>query len=180
MRSLTTLSTAIYQKLGKNYSTLTERKNATKQYILNEITHWSIKTVNKDGGYLFKPKEFQGTDKSLPFEVGLKPAGPYPGMYELNFGDLNAATDKEMYIWDDKDPNRLQKALFLRKVLESKIGPMLKNGDISAIVFSAFNEDGLGEERYSYFYNMYSKLGKDKFDMQMIDNDTYVITKKNG
>jgi hypothetical protein len=178
MRPISILAIPIYQKLSEQYSNPTKRIKATKQYILNEVTQWSIKSLDQDGNYFFKPKEFSGDNKSLPFEVRLIKGGPYPGMYELKFGNLNADNDKDRYYWDDKDPYRLQKALFLRNVLELKIASMLQKGKIDAIVFSPYDEDGLGEERYSYFYNMYSKLGKDKFDLQLIDDSTYVITKK--
>jgi hypothetical protein len=179
MRSITILAIPIYQDLAKKYPNISERRQATKQHILNEITHWTIKSLNQNGNYFFKPKEFIVGSNSTPFEVRLIKGGPYPGMYELKFGNMNAGNDKDQYKWDDKDPYRLQKALFLRNVLESKIAPMLDAGKINAIIFSPYNEDGLGDERYSYFYNMYSKLGKDKFDLQMIDDKTYVITKKN-
>jgi hypothetical protein len=178
MRTLSILAIPIYQELGKKYPNLVERREVTRKYILNEITQWSIKSLNQNENYFFKPKEFSGDKKSLPFEVRLIKGGPYPGMYELKFGNLNTDNDKDRYYWDDKDPYRLQKALFLRKVLESKITTLLQSGEINAIVFSPYDEDGLGEERYSYFYNMYSKLGKDKFDLQLIDDNTYAITKK--
>jgi hypothetical protein len=178
MRSLTILAIPIYQKLSEQYPNVAQRTEATREYILKEITQWTIKSLEQDDNYFFKPKKFSGDDKSLPFEVRLIKGGPYPGMYELKFGDLNADNDKDRYYWNDKDPYRLQKALFLRKVLESKIAAMLQSGKINAIVFSPYDEDGLGSDRYSYFYNMYSKLGKDKFDLQLIDANTYAITKK--
>jgi hypothetical protein len=178
MRPISILAIPIYQKLSEQYSTPTQRIKATKQYILNEVTQWSIKSLDQNSDYFFKPKEFSGDNKSLPFEVRLVKGGPYPGMYELKFGNLNADNDQDRYYWDDKDPYRLQKALFLRNVLELKIAPMLQKGKIGAIVFSPYDEDGLGDERYNYFYNMYSKLGKDKFDLQHIDDSTYAITKK--
>jgi len=179
MRSLTILAIPIYQKLSKQHSNLAERKEATKQYILNEISQWNIKSLEQDGNYFFKPKEFQGDSKSSPFEIRLIKGGPYPGMYELKFGNLNADTDKDRYSWNDNDPYSLQKALFLRRVLESKVAQLLEKGAINAITFSAYDEDGLGSDRYSYFYNMYEKLEKDNFDLQLIDSDTYIITKKN-
>ena len=178
MKSLTVLAIPIYQRLTEKYTDPTERAEATRQYILNEITHWKIKSISTNEVYAFKPVEFKGTKDSKPFEVRLTKTGPYQGMYELKFGDLNAETDAEMYLWDDKDPYRMQKALFLRQVLESKIAPMLQSGKINAIVFSPYDGDGLGDQRYSYFYNMYSKIGKDKFDLQPLDDQTYMITKR--
>jgi hypothetical protein len=178
MRSISILALPIYQKLTEAYSNQTERINKTKQYILNEVTQWTIKSISTPEFYAFKPIEFSGDSKSSPFEVRLVKGGPYPGMYELKFGNLNADNDKDRYYWDDKDPYRLQKALFLKKVLELKIGPMLQTNKINAIIFSPYDEDGLGDERYSYFYNMYSKLGKEQFDLQLIDDSTYIITKK--
>jgi hypothetical protein len=178
MRSITELAMPIYQKMGEKHKSSSERAEATRQYILKEVTQWKIKSVSTPGVYSFKPAEFKGTKDSSPFEVRLFKNGPYEGMYELKFGNLNAETDEEAYRWDDKDPHRMQKALFLRQVLESKILPMLESGKINAIVFSPYDGDGLGDQRYSYFYNMYSKLGKDEFDLQQMDSDTYVITKK--
>ncbi len=178
MRSIPKVVISIYEKISKQHAIVSEKVEATKQYILNEITQWSIKSSNKSDGYLYKPIEFSGDEKSFPFEVRLRKAGPYDGMYELDFGNLNAKTDKKMYSWSDNDPYRLQKALFLKTVLELKIVPLLETEEVKAIIFSPYNGDGLGEDRYSYFYNMYSKLEKNKFDLQLMDEDTYIITKK--
>lgn len=178
MKSLITLVLPIYQKIYKQKYTLNERTQSVKQYILSEITQWTIKSLKQDEGYFFKPKEFKGDSKSTPFEVRLIKVGPYPKMYELKFGNLNAETDLEKFKWDDNDPYRLQKALFLKTVLESEVVPMLNSGQINDIVFSPYDEDGLGDDRYSYFYNMYTKLGKEKFDLQIVDENTYIITKK--
>lgn len=165
MRALTVIALEIYQKLGKQYPNLTERREATKQYILNEITHWEVKTLEQGDNYFFKPKEFIGDKNSPPFEVRLLKSKAVEGYHELKFGNLNASTDEEKYKWDDKDPYRLQKALFLMKVLESKIKSLFETGKITGIMFQPYSGDGLEDDRYSYFYNMYSKLGKDKYNL---------------
>lgn len=181
MKPLTILALEIYQKLEKQYPNLTERRNATKQYILNEITQWEIKTLEQEDNYFFKPKEFIGDKNSPPFEIRLLKPKAIEGWYELKFGNLNASTDEEKYKWNNKDPYRLQKAVFLTRVLESKIKPLFETGKITGIIFQPYDGDGLADDRYSYFYNMYSKLGKDKYDLEKGEGEaegTYYITKK--
>ena len=46
MRALNIIAIEVYQQLEKYYPNLTERREATKQYILNEITQWSIKALS--------------------------------------------------------------------------------------------------------------------------------------
>jgi len=177
MRALTVLAIPIYQEVSKGYSSLNERTEATKHHLLNEITHWTTKSLEQQGGYSFKPVEFKGTEDSAPFEIRLIPTNE--DSYELKFGNLNAPTDEERYKWDDNDPFKLQKALFLHEVLELKIVPLLRSGKIAKIIFTPYNGDGLGDDRYSYFYNMYSKLGKEEFNFKKENSkETYSITKK--
>lgn len=181
MRALTVIAVEIYQKLEKYYPNLTERREATKQYILNEITHWEVKTLEQGGNYFFKPVEFIGDKNSPPFEIRLLKSKAIEGWHELKFGNLNASTDEEKYKWNDKDPYRLQKAVFLARVLESKIKPLFETEKIIGIIFQPYDGDGLADDRYSYFYNMYSKLGKDKYDLEKGEFEaegTYFITKK--
>jgi len=181
MRALTILAIEIYQKLGKHYPNLTECREATRQYILNEITQWGIKTLEQGDNYFFKPKEFIGDKNSPPFEIRLLKSKAVEGYHELKFGNLNAPTDEEKFKWDDKDPYRLQKALFLSRVLESKIKPLFESGKVIGIMFQPYDGDGLANDRYSYFYNMFSKLGKDKYDLDKGEFEaegTYFITPK--
>jgi len=181
MRALNIIAIETYQKLEKHYPNLTERREATKQYILNEITQWSIKTLKQGDNYFFRPKEFIGDKNSPPFEIRLLKSKAVEEYHELKFGNLNAETDEEKFKWDDKDPYKLQKALFLRKVLESKIKSLFDSGEIMGIIFQPYDGDGLADDRYSYFYNMYSKLGKDKYDLDKDEfktEDTYFITPK--
>lgn len=176
MRALNVIAIEIYQKLGKQYFNLTERREATRQYILNEITQWNIKTLHQGNNYYFKPDEFKGDENSPPFEIRLV-LTPY-GYHELKFGNLSASTDEEMFKWDDKDPNRLLKALFLQYVLEKNIIPLLIEDKIKGIMFSPYDGDGLGSDRYSYFYNMFSKLNKNKEFSLKKEGDFSYITKK--
>jgi hypothetical protein len=181
MRALNVIALEIYQQLNIKYSNLTERREATKQYILNEITQWEIKTLEQENNYFFKPKEFIGDKNSPPFEVRLLKSKAVEGYHELKFGNLNAETDEEKFKWDDKDPYKLQKALFLRNVLDKKIKSLFETGEIKGIMFQPYNGDGLADDRYSYFYNMYSKLGKDKYDLDKGEFEaegTYFITPK--
>lgn len=181
MRSLTILAIPIYQELTKQYPNLQERREATKQYILNEISQWSIKSLEQDGNYFFKPKEFQGDSKSAPFEVRLLKSRAVEGWHELKFGNLNAVEDEEKFKWDDNDPYRLQKALFIKNVLESKVKRLFDSKKIIGILFQPYTGDGLEDDRLSYFYNMYSKLGKDEYDFEKGEFEaegTYFITKK--
>lgn len=176
MRALSLLATEIYQKLGQ-HSNLAEKREATKQYILNEITQWTTKPAHIGDVRVFKPIEFMGSETSTPFQVRLVHT-PENGFEELKFGNLNATTDQEKYVWDDKDPNRLLKALFLHNVLEKKVAPLLKSGEIKGVHFTPYDQDELGDERYSYFYNMFTRLNTDKqYDFKNIDG-SYLITKK--
>lgn len=176
MRSITILATEIYQTLGK-YSNLTERKEATKQYILKEITQWTVKPAHIGDVRVFKPMEFVGDETSTPFEVRLV-YDRESKYHELKFGNLNAPNTLQQYKWNDKDPNRLLKALFLQKVLSTEISPLLKSGRVSAITFTPFDGDGLEDDRYSYFYNMFSKLNTDNQYNLQNNKGNYVITKK--
>lgn len=177
MLHLSKLIIEIYQNLAISYSNLIERKEAVKRYILTEITHWTIKTLNQGKNYFFKPYEFNGTEKSKPFEVRLV-YDPGNGYHELKFGNLNANSDSEQYEWDDKDPYRLQKSLFLIKVLENKVAPMILDELIKGVEFIPFDQDGLGDDRLNYFYNMFSKLGNDKVEWKSMGG-MYFIYKKN-
>lgn len=176
MKSLSLLTTEIYQKLSQKYSDLTERKEATKHYILTEISHWTIKDLQQGKNYYFKPVEFSGTENSKPFEVRLV-LDQGNGYHELKFGNLNADSPKDQYEWDDKDPYKLQKSLFLIKVLETKVMPMILDGTLKGLEFVPFDQDGLGDDRLSYFYNMFSKLGKDKVEWKSMGG-MYFIYKK--
>lgn len=178
MESLTKLAIPIYQQISKRYNNLLERKKATKQYILNEITRWSIKKTEHINNYFFKPDEFKGTQDSKPFDVRLA-YDSAADSYELKFGNLNATSPSKMYQWDDKDPYKLQKALFLADVINKEIVPLMVNGEVTKIQFSPHDEDGLADDRLSYFRNMFDKLGKDKFNWDYNkEEQKYFITKK--
>jgi len=180
MRALTILANEIYQKLGKQYPNLTERKKATKQYILTEITQWGIRKLNQGNTIIFKPKEFKGTNDSSPFEVRLV-YDPNDNFWELKFGNLNAPNSEDQFKWDDNDPNRLPKALFLQKVMDSEIIPFLKNTENEGIKFEPYDGDGLEDDRLSYFQNMFRKLNKGEFEFNkgyFEEDNTWYITKK--
>ena len=175
MESLTILAIPIYQQLRKQYPNLNERIEATTQHILNEVTQWSIKELIQDGNYYFKPVEFEGTEDSKPFQVRLVLEDN--GFYNLKFGNLNASSASKMFQWDKNDPYKLNKALFLYNVINKKIVPLLQNNTIERIQFEPYEEDELGDDRLSYFRNMFDKLGKDKFTWYKEDN-IYYIKKK--
>jgi hypothetical protein len=181
MRSPIILALEIYKKLSKRYSNLTELREAVKKHILTEITQWSIKNLQIGNNYFFKPKEFLGEENSPPFMVGLLENQGMGKYHELKFGNLNASTDEEKFKWDDKDPYRLQKALFLKNVLETQIKSLFETNKIQGIIFQPYDGDGLGDERYDYFYSMYSKLGKGKYNLDKGEFElegTYLITIK--
>ena len=178
MKALTILAIPIYQRLGKKYPNLNERAEATRDYLLNEITHWTVKKAEHGDNYYFKPVEFKGTEDSAPFEIRLI-YDIDTDCYEVKFGNLNASSDQERFKWDDKDPHRLQKGLFLRTVLEKEIVSLLKSNKIGCVQFTPYDKDGLGDDRLSYFRNMFSKLGKDKFSWSYDDEyDKYFIIPK--
>lgn len=177
MKTLSILATEIYQDLSKQYPNLSELREVTKHYLLNEVTQWTIKGFEQNNSYFIKPKEFSGDDNSAPFEVRLIDIGDGSGYHELKFGNLNTEDDEDRYAWDNKDPYRLQKALFLRNVLESVVVKLLDADKIKGVLFQPYNGDGLGDQRYSYFYNMYSKLKKDGYKLNKVGHNTYVITK---
>ena len=180
MRSLTILATEVYQKLGKQFPNLTERREATKQHLLKEITQWGVKQGGTNTIIAFKPIEFQGNAESEPFEVRLI-YDEDDGFWELEFGNLNAQTPEEQFNWNDKDPYRLQKALFLQNVLNRKIVPFLSNMENEGIKFQPYSGDGLEDDRLSYFQNMFKKLNKDEFEFSkgyFEEDENYYITKK--
>jgi hypothetical protein len=179
MRALTILATEVYQSLGK-YTNLTEKKEATKQYILTEISQWGVRKLNQGNILIFKPKEFKGTNDSSPFEVRLV-YDPNDNFWELKFGNLNATTPEEQFKWDDNDPNRLPKAIFLQKVMNSEIIPFLNNTDSEGIKFEPYDGDGLEDDRLSYFQNMFRKLNKNEYELNQgyfEEDDTWYVTKK--
>lgn len=180
MRALTVLATEIYTKMG-NYPTLAEKREATKRHILTEVTQWRVKVLEQNGNYFFRPEEFKGDSTSPPFEVRLLKSNAVEQFHELKFGNLNAEDDQTRFKWDDKDPYRLQKALFLRRVLEQEVRSLFESGRIIGILFQPYNGDGLANDRYSYFYNMYMKLGRDEYDLEKGEFEaegTYFITPK--
>jgi hypothetical protein len=179
MRALTILATEVYQSLGK-YTNLTEKKEATKQYILTEISQWGVRKLNQGNIIIFKPKEFRGTNDSSPFEVRLV-YDPNDNFWELKFGNLNAPNSEDQFKWDDNDPNRLPKALFLQKVMDNEIIPFLKNTENEGIKFEPYDGDGLEDDRLSYFQNMFRKLNKGEFEFNkgyFEEDNTWYITKK--
>lgn len=179
MESLSKLAIPLYQKLSKKYPDLNERVEATKQFILNEITQWDIKELIQNKNYFFKPNEFNGTENSNPFEVRLIYIPDYD-LYQLKFGNLNASDEEERYKWDKNDPFRLQKALFLQNVITKKIIPLFRSGNIRGIEFMPYNEDEFGDDRLSYFRNMFDKLGNEEFSWSGPDREgRYYISKKN-
>jgi hypothetical protein len=178
MESLTKLAIPIYQQISKKYPNLNERKEATKQYILNEITQWNIKELIQEDNYFFKPVEFEGTENSKPFQVRLV-IDEETGYHELKFGNLNAGSTKDEFKWDYNDPYKLLKGLFLYNVLNKKVLPLITSGNIKGVQFSPHDADGLGSDRLSYFRNMFDKLGKDKLNwVYNKEEDKYFITKK--
>jgi len=181
MKSLTLLAIEIYQKLGKEYPNLTERREATKQYILTEITQWSIKKLNQGNVIIFKPREFKGTNDSSPFEVRLV-YDSNDNFWELKFGNLNAPTPEDQFKWDNNDSNRLPKALFLQKIMNDEIIPFMKNTESEGIKFEPYDGDGMEDDRLSYFQNMFRKLNINEFEFNKGYSDedgTWYITKKN-
>lgn len=180
MIPLTILAAEIYTEMGE-YLNLSEKREATKQYILNEISQWKISSMEQSGNYFFKPIEFKGNKNSPPFEIRLLRSKALEGYHELKFGNLNATDDETRFKWDNKDPYRLQKALFLKRVLESNIKSLFDKGSITGIMFQPYDGDGLADDRYTYFYNMYTKLGKDKYDLDVGEFETqgtYFVTSK--
>lgn len=177
MISMTKLAIEIYQKLGKQYPNLNERKKATKNHILTEITQWNVKRMEMKNSIFFKPEEFNGSIESDPFEVRLV-YDINDNFWELKFGNLNTSTPEEQFKWNENDPFRLQKSLFLIKVLENELINFMKNTKSKGIKFIPFDGDGLGDERLSYFQNMFKKLNKNEFTFQkgyLEEDETYYI-----
>jgi len=53
----------------------------------------------------------------------------------------------------------------------------MEKGKISGIVFEPWNEDGWGEDRLSYFRNMYGKLKTTGFTWEK--REKYYVIRKN-
>lgn len=177
MRSLTNLALEIYNKVKRQGSTVEENAKVIKEYLLTEIKQWTIKQAKREDSYFFTPLEFDGTSESPPFEVRLFYT-PDLQLHELKFGNLSAVDNIDRYNWKENDPYRLQKALFLYKVLE-RIGRMLESGEVKVLAFGPWTEDGLGSERMSYFKNMFNKLDNGRFKMEYKKAlNVYIITQK--
>ena len=52
----------------------------------------------------------------------------------------------------------------------ARIRSLFETAKITGIMFQPYDGDGLADDRYSYFYNMYSKLGKDKYNLEKNSN----------
>lgn len=176
MRSLTILAIPIYQKISKQYPNLHEKIEATKEYILNEITRWKIKSLKQENNYFFKPANFIGSENSAPIEVRLVDTETEFG-HNLKFGDLNKKNDDDKYKWNDDDPNSLTKALFVMDVLEKEVANLLLLNKINAISFSPYDKDDLGDDRLSYFRNMFDKINK-KGEFSWIQNENNFTIKR--
>lgn len=177
MRSLTYLALEVYHKVKKLKRTIEENTQAVKKYLLTEVQQWTIKQAKRNDSYFFMPLEFDGTPESAPFEVRLFYTLDLQ-VHELKFGNLSAVDSEDRYRWEENDPYRLQKALFLYKVLD-RIGRMMESGEIEGIAFSPWHGDGLGSERMSYFKNMFNKLDKGRFEMvYKKELNVFLITRK--
>lgn len=177
MRSITFLTLEIYQKANKIGMSVEEKIQATKNIILTEITQWTVKELVRNNDYFFTPVGFKPTLESPPFEVRLAYNEEFD-MHELKFGDMSSIEIEDKYRWSDTDPFRLQKALFLYKVL-NRISKLLEKGDLDGITFAPWSGDGLGSDRMSYFKNMFKKINGGKFEMiYRKDLNLYIIQKK--
>ena len=170
MESLSTLIARVYQTQCSRYSSIDEQVAATEHYILNEITQWGVQVKSAPGTVTFIPV---GNDLASQFEVRLLYKSN-SDMWELKFGNLSANSEEGMYTWESTD--RLQKALFVREVLEQYVVPALENDTLNGIEFRPYAGDGLESDRLSYFKNMYNKLAKSKYVMSQ-EGSTYYITK---
>ena len=170
MVSLSILIAEVYQTQCTRYSSIDEQVAATEHYILNEITKWSIQVKPTPGVVAFVPV---GNNLASRFEVRLLHKAN-TDMWELKFGNLSATSEEEMYAWESTD--KLQKALFLREVLEKYVVPALEDNTIKGIEFRPYADDGLESDRLSYFKNMYHKLAKSKYTLSQ-EGNTYYITK---
>ena len=170
MESLSSLIAKVYQTQCSHYSSIDEQVAATKHYMLNEITSWGINIKPTPGIVAFVPV---GSNLASQFEVRLLHKSD-SNMWELKFGNLSAESEEEMYAWDSTD--KLQKALFVRDVLEQYVIPALENNTINGIEFRPYDGDGKSSDRLSYFKNMYGKLSKSQYGMSK-EGNTYYITK---
>ena len=178
MRAITVLALEYYKKVNFNkFVSLESRSKETQRLILNEVTRWKIKSTKQGNNYFYKPIDFVDTEKSNPIEVRLFDTETEYG-HELKFGDLNMRHDVDRFKWDDKDPFRMSKALFVMDVLEKHVANLLMTGEIKTISFSPYSGDDLDDDRLSYFKNMFNKINKNaKFSWSKVD-DSYVIKRK--
>ena len=155
MITLKELILEVYSKYPASKYSLSERSSLTNSFIINEITRWSVKELptNKNS-YVFYPKEFT---KPLPNSPLIQIALTHTiEGWELKFGDLDNPNDP--YRWDDNDPNRRQKALFIKDVLENQIIPIILDNKISKFFYPIEDSDGKEEKRKSFFNNMLKKI----------------------
>jgi hypothetical protein len=178
MRSLTFLAIEFYQRVRKDHQlTESDRVKETKRLILNEVTRWKIKSLKQGNNYFFKPLGFVGSENSSPIELRLIDTETEYG-HNLKFGDLNKPSDEDKYKWNDRDPNKMSKALFIMDVLENEVSNLLISKKIRAISFSPFDEDDLGDDRLSYFRNMFDKVNKKGEFSWIQDGNNFTIKSK--
>jgi hypothetical protein len=160
----------VYSQFSAKQYTLSERSRLTHNFILNEIDKWGIKTYpTNSNSYIFYPKDFVKPLSNSPL-IQVSLTKTIDG-WELKFGDLN--NPKDPYKWIDNDPNRLQKALFVKDVLENKIIPIILDNKIDKFFYPIENEDNKEQRRKSFFDNMLQKIEQTtpyKIIQEKIDN----------
>ena len=170
MITLKELILEVYSQFSAKQYTLSERSRLTHNFILNEIDKWGIKTYpTNSNSYIFYPKNFVKPLSNSPL-IQVSLTKTIDG-WELKFGDLN--NPKDPYKWIDNDPNRLQKALFVKDVLENKIIPIILDNKIDKFFYPIENEDNKEQRRKSFFDNMLQKIEQTtpyKIIQEKIDN----------
>lgn len=139
---------------------------------LNEIKEWSIQKEDRGTKILYTALEQNNLEDNL-FSISLEMGKPSE-LWQLKFGNLEN-DDYIKYKWDINDPDRLTKTLFLKRVLENEILPLVKNNRIKGIIFRPFGEDGMDSKRLSLFKNLFNKLNnKGEFDWEEKDGNYFI------
>lgn len=154
-----------------------KRAEIVAKHLLTEVIHWSIGIKKDDAGITYYPSEFDGDENSSPFVVRLFD-WVVDGLWELKFGNMDSNEPGEKFKWNKDDPNRVKKALFLIDVLENEVPKLFEDGTIEKLVFTPYNSDGLGNDRLSYFKNMFNKINKNNEYDWRFDENAYIISKK--
>jgi hypothetical protein len=174
VRSYALILMEIYStQKGKN---IEDRIQKTKNH-LQEITTWSIKKPFVTSKFTIYSPDIQINNPEERWGVYLEERNDMgDNVWEIKFGYYNKPDPEDKFFWKDNDPERFQKSHFIQNVLKTEISPLLKVNN-SKIIFDPYDGDGRGDDRLSYFTNMFIKTFNPQ-EYEMRKEDEYWLIKK--